>query len=174
MLRIEIQQLANGVRIDLHGTLGGEWVPLVEQHWRSIVDGVEPAPTVTIGLSDVDFIDASGARLLRRMAEAGSEFVVAGCMNRYVVDTLRPHVNASKGEAEMATYEDRIAAKIHEINEQIDRFDAIAKSKRTQAEIAAIEGLKNAKTGLDSALVKVEKALEDFRQKYTTTAAAKE
>jgi len=74
----------------------------------------------------------------------------------------------------MATYEDRIAAKIHEINEQIDRFDAIAKSKRTQAEIAAIEGLKNAKTGLDSALVKVEKALEDFRQKYTTTAAAKE
>jgi len=168
MLRIETKQLANGVRIDLHGTLGGEWVPLVEQHWRSIVDGGDPAQRVTIGLSDVDFIDVSGARLLRRMADTGAEFVVAGCMNRYVVETLRPHVRASKGEGTMATSEDRIAAKIHEVNERIDQFDAIAKSKRTQAEIAAIDGLKTAKAGLDAALQKVEKALEDFRQKYTT------
>ena len=165
MLRIDITQLGEVTRMDLQGTLGGDWVPLVEQHWQSIVDSQRPAPKVTVVLSDVDFIDIAGARLLRRMADGGAEFVVTGCMNRYVIETLTP-----KGEGTMATYEDRIAAKIHEINEQIDRFDAIAKSKRTQAEIAAIEGLKAAKAGLDSALVKAEKALGDFRQKYTAPA----
>jgi len=103
MLRLMIEQLADGVRLDLHGTLGGEWVPLVEQHWRSIVNGHETAPTITIGLSDVDFIDADGVRLLRRMADAGAEFVVSGCMNRHVVETVHGHARAAEGERTMKT-----------------------------------------------------------------------
>ena len=52
---------------------------------------------VTLVLSNVDFIDRDGERLLQRMADEGVEFVVAGCMNRYVIDNLKPLVAAAKG-----------------------------------------------------------------------------
>ena len=96
MLRLMIQRLEDRYRLELHGTLGGEWVPLVERHWRSIVRGV-PSAAVTLVLSNVDFIDSHGERLLKRMADSGVEFVVAGCMNRYVIENLKPGVRAAKG-----------------------------------------------------------------------------
>ena len=99
MLRVVIEQLADTYRVDLHGRLGGEWVPLLELHWRSIVNGHRAPPKVTVVLSDVDFIDADGARLLRRMADEGAEFVVSGCMNRYVIETLHTDVRTTKGPA---------------------------------------------------------------------------
>ena len=49
-----------------------------------------PSAKVTLVLANVDFIDPDGERLLQRMADSDVEFVVAGCMNRYVVDSLRP------------------------------------------------------------------------------------
>ena len=70
--------------------LGGEWVPLLEEHWRAILAHV-PSATFTVVLSDVQFIDPDGERLLRRMADAGVEFVVSGCMNRYVIEQLQPN-----------------------------------------------------------------------------------
>jgi outer membrane murein-binding lipoprotein Lpp len=191
------------MRLDLHGTLSGEWVPLVEQHWRSILNGQGVSPKVTVVLADVDFIDADGVRLLRRMADRGAEFVVSGCMNRYVIDTLQQDVRAIEGVEMMATqtttpgidlkaYEDKIVAKIREVSARIDQIETTTKAKRAQAEIAAITGLKTAregietklnelrttqatqvaraKTEIDAAVVKLEKALEDFREKYTTPA----
>ena len=198
MLRVVIEPGADSYRLDLHGTLGGEWVPLVEQHWLSMVNGHGALPKITVVLSDVDFIDDDGASLLRRMADDGVEFVVSGCMNRYVIETLHPNSRTAKG-AEMAkhtttpgtdleAYEDKIAAKIHDLNARIDQFEAAAKAKRAQAEITAVDGLKTARVGLeqkmahlsttqaahvarvradvDAAVVALEKALEDFRQKY--------
>jgi len=200
MLRVVIEPGAGTCRLDLHGTLGGEWVPLVERHWLSMVNGA--LPKITVVLSDVDFIDADGARLLRRMADAGVEFVVSGCMNRYVIETLQSNGHTAKG-VEMAThtttpgtdlkaYEDKIAARIHDVNARIDQFEAAAKAKRAQAELTAVNGLKTARAGLeqkmanlsttqaahvariradvDAAVVALEKALEDFRQKYTSPA----
>ena len=61
----------------------------LEQHWRSIMRAL-PFAKVTLVLSNVDFIDPDGERLLQRMADEGVEFVVAGCMNRYVIDNLKP------------------------------------------------------------------------------------
>ena len=61
------------------------------QHWRSIMRAL-PSAKVTLVLSNVDFIDPDGERLLQRMADDGVEFVVAGCMNRYVIDSLKPGV----------------------------------------------------------------------------------
>jgi hypothetical protein len=75
--------------------LGGEWVPLLEQHWRAVVDGGASA-RVTVVLSNVDFIDPGGERLLQRMADAGVRFVVSGCMNRYVVDRLQSKAGTAK------------------------------------------------------------------------------
>jgi hypothetical protein len=96
MLRVITVKRGGVYRLELHGMLGGEWVPLLEQHWRAVVDGVAPA-RVTVVLSNVDFIDPDGERLLRRMADAGVRFVVSGCMNRYLVDRLRANARATKG-----------------------------------------------------------------------------
>jgi hypothetical protein len=96
MLRVITVQQGHSYRLDLHGVLGGEWVPLVEQHWRSIL-GTLPSAKMTLVLSNVDFIDPDGERLLQRMADEGVEFVVAGCMNRYVVGKVKPGAGAAKG-----------------------------------------------------------------------------
>ena len=69
--------------------LGGEWVAVLDQHWRSIVDRA-PTAQVTVVLSNVDFIDPAGEQLLQQMADWGVDFVVSGCLNRYVVENLRP------------------------------------------------------------------------------------
>ena len=96
MLRVITDRQGNRYRLDLHGTLGGEWVAVLEQHWRSILDDV-PFARVTLVLSNVDFIDSKGEQLLQRMASEDVEFVVAGCMNRYVIDSLRPSASAAEG-----------------------------------------------------------------------------
>ena len=56
MLRVITERQGDRYRLDLHGTLGGEWVAVLEQHWRSIKDDV-PSAKVTLVLSNVDFID---------------------------------------------------------------------------------------------------------------------
>ena len=101
MLRVITDRQGDSYRLDLHGVLGGEWVPLLEQHWRSIM-GALPSAKVTLVLSNVDFIDPDGERLLQRMADDGVEFVVAGCMNRYVIDSLKPGGRARKSQRSAA------------------------------------------------------------------------
>jgi hypothetical protein len=96
MLRVMTERQGDRYRLDLHGTLGGEWVSVLEQHWRSIMDDV-PSAKVTLVLLNVDFIDPKGEQLLYRMAGDDVEFVVAGCMNRYVIDRLRPGLSAAEG-----------------------------------------------------------------------------
>jgi hypothetical protein len=96
MLRVMTERQGHSYRLDLHGTLGSEWVGVLEQHWRSIVDEV-PSAKVTLVLSNVDFIDSDGERLLQRMVDDDVDFVVAGCMNRYVIDRLKPAVRAAEG-----------------------------------------------------------------------------
>jgi hypothetical protein len=90
MLRVITERQGDRYSLELHGMLGGEWVAVLDQHWRSIVDRASAAQ-VTVVLTNVDFIDAAGERLLQHMAECGVEFVVSGCLNRYVVENLRPN-----------------------------------------------------------------------------------
>ena len=95
MLRVITERQGDRYRLDLHGTLGREWVAVLEQHWRSIRDDV-PSAKLTLVLSNVDFIDPDGEQLLQRMADDDVAFVVAGCMNRYVIDSLKPTVAAEE------------------------------------------------------------------------------
>ncbi len=88
MLRVITEREGDTYRLVLHGMLGGEWVPMLEQHWRAIVDAA-PSARVTLVLSEIEFIDPEGEQLLRRMVDGGVEFVVSGCMNRYVVEKLQ-------------------------------------------------------------------------------------
>ena len=95
MLRVITERQGHRCRLDLHGTVGGDWVKVLEQHWRDIRDAV-PSSTVTVVLANVDYIDPNGEQLLQRMADDDVAFVVAGCMNRYVIDRLKPHVAVAK------------------------------------------------------------------------------
>jgi hypothetical protein len=87
MLRIITERRGNAYRLELHGTVAGEGLDVLEQHWFSILDEA-PSAIVTVGLSNVAFINPHGEQLLRRMAERGVEFDVAGCMNRYVIEKI--------------------------------------------------------------------------------------
>ena len=87
MLRIITEQRGNTYRLELHGTVAGEGIGVLERHWLSILAKV-PFAIVTVGLSNVGFIDPDGERVLRRMAECGVEFEGAGCMNRYVIEKI--------------------------------------------------------------------------------------
>jgi hypothetical protein len=87
MLRIITERKGNTYRLELHGTLAGEGRSVLERHWLSILEKA-PSAIVSVGLSDVAFIDARGEQLLRRMAERGVEFDVSGCMNRYVMEKI--------------------------------------------------------------------------------------
>jgi hypothetical protein len=87
MLRIITEQRGTTHRLELHGTVAGEGIAVLEGHWFSILDKA-PSAIVTVGLSNVGFIDPDGERLLQRMAGCGVEFDGAGCMNRYVIDKI--------------------------------------------------------------------------------------
>lgn len=95
MLRIVTEQLGSAHRISLHGRVAGEWVALLEQAWRSIVDEI-PSAKVTVVLSDVSFIDVEGERLLEGMWRRGAAFVASGCMNRCVIDRIEGQSAAGK------------------------------------------------------------------------------
>jgi hypothetical protein len=87
MLRIIAEQSGGTYRMELHGSITGDWIGVLERHWREIQDAV-PAAIVTVGLSNVVFIAAEGEQLLRRMAQRGVEFDGGGCMNRYVIEKI--------------------------------------------------------------------------------------
>jgi hypothetical protein len=95
----------------------------------------------------------------------------------------------------LQAYEDKIAAQIHAANIRIDEFEAQARPKRAQAEVAAIDGLKaarrklekmlgelkttgdaqvvRAKADIDRAIVTFQASLEDFRRTFTTPSEKK-
>jgi hypothetical protein len=87
MLRIITKQRGTAYRLELHGTIAGEWIAVLERHWRDILHAV-PSATIAIGLSNVVFIDRDGEQLLRRMAERGVKLDGAGLMNRYVIEKI--------------------------------------------------------------------------------------
>jgi hypothetical protein len=98
MLRVITDRKGDNYRLDLHGVVGGEWVAVLEQHWQSIVREL-PSAKVTVVLSNVDFIDRDGELLLQRMADDDVTFVVAGCLNRFVIDGLKRSMSIGEGAA---------------------------------------------------------------------------
>jgi hypothetical protein len=95
----------------------------------------------------------------------------------------------------LQAYEEKIAAQIHAANARIDEFEAKSKPARAQAEVAAINGLKEvrqkiermmvdlktsgdaqatrARADIDAAIVALQGGLEEFRRKFTTPADKK-
>jgi hypothetical protein len=87
MLRIITRKRGTTYRLELHGTIAGEWIAVLERYWRDILNAV-PSATIAVGLSNVVFIDRNGEELLRRMAKRGVTLDGAGLMNRYVIEKI--------------------------------------------------------------------------------------
>ncbi|HEY2151355.1 MAG TPA: hypothetical protein VGH34_11120 [Vicinamibacterales bacterium] len=87
MLRIITERSGNAYRVELHGSLTGDSIAILEGRWRAIRDAA-PSALVRVGVSNVVFIDADGEQLLRRMALSGVELDGAGVMNRYVIERV--------------------------------------------------------------------------------------
>jgi hypothetical protein len=96
MLRVIATKRGGTHWLELHGTLGGEWVPLLEEQWRAVAAAGEPAQVLVV-LANVDFIAPEGEWLLQRMAAEGVEFAVSGCLNRSVIDRVRSRARRAKG-----------------------------------------------------------------------------
>ena len=72
-----------------------------------------------------------------------------------------------------ATFEEKIAARVHDVNAKLDAFEAKAKVARTEAEAIAIKGLKTARAEVDATLVALQKSIDDFRKNYTAASDKK-
>ena len=87
MLRINTSRNGTTWRLELHGAVTGEWIALLEMHWERIVQEA-PSAVITVDLSNVVFIDDTGAQLFRRMSGKGVRFDGHGTMNQYVIGKL--------------------------------------------------------------------------------------
>ena len=87
MLRIITEQRNGVYRLELHGSVAGDWIAVLERQWRELRE-TAPSALVKVGVSNVVFIDADGEQLLRRMAQSGVEFDGTGVMNRYVIEKV--------------------------------------------------------------------------------------
>jgi hypothetical protein len=87
MLRIISARRGRIWRLELHGTIAGEWIELLDRHWRGIVRATASA-IVRVNLSNVSFVSSEGEILLQRMAQHGVHFEGAGLMTRYVIEKI--------------------------------------------------------------------------------------
>ncbi len=87
MLRITVQDADPGSRLILEGRLSGPWVREAEECWQSALAASHDKP-MTIDLTDVDFVDASGESLLAAMHRHGARFVAACPLTRYLVEQI--------------------------------------------------------------------------------------
>jgi anti-anti-sigma regulatory factor len=87
MLRIITEQSGDGYRLELHGSISGDWIAVLERQWREI-RAAERSARIRVDLSHVEFIDADGEQLLRRMVHGGVHIDGTGVMNRYVIEKV--------------------------------------------------------------------------------------
>ena len=85
MLRITPQDSPQALTLRLEGKLTGPWVGELEKCWLALDAGARP---VLVDLSQVDFIDASGKDLLRRMHGAGLRLRATTPLTRCIVEQI--------------------------------------------------------------------------------------
>lgn len=86
MLKVSYSD-TDGERWTLCGRLAGQWVNELCSLWRRIREQTPHARAV-VDLTDVIFIDESGARLLADMETSGAEFIAAGVENKHLIAGL--------------------------------------------------------------------------------------
>jgi anti-anti-sigma regulatory factor len=88
MLRITITDTAREELWILQGRLVGPWVKELKASWKKARRTAQGRRRI-VNLDDVTFIDKSGERMLRRMANQGAQCVASDVYVRHVLDRLR-------------------------------------------------------------------------------------
>jgi hypothetical protein len=73
MLRITTGGESQSRRLKLEGSLSGAWVAELKECWRKLGD----PETLTVDLTDVEYVDNAGRFLLALMQSRGADFVAA-------------------------------------------------------------------------------------------------
>jgi RND family efflux transporter MFP subunit len=87
MLKINFSQSAAEEKWNLHGRLSGPWVDELRACWK-VNHRTEAGRACIVDLNEVTFIDQSGERLLRMLAEDGAQFTGSGTYIKHVIDHL--------------------------------------------------------------------------------------
>lgn len=87
MLKITVQDAADGLWLQLEGKLAGAWVAELEDCWRTAALALR-GRQLSVDLTCVDSIDAAGKYLLALMHKAGAQFVVSGCLMSALVQEI--------------------------------------------------------------------------------------
>ena len=88
MLRVSYSESGNGQRWTVCGRLAGPWVDELRSLWRAVREKA-PRARAVVDLREVTFIDEHAEQLLGEMHVAGTEFVVAGVANQYLLECLK-------------------------------------------------------------------------------------
>lgn len=98
MLKITIHR-DDQTTLDLEGKLSGPWVGELERTWRAELENT-PAPSITVVLRAVSYVDPEGKALLQEIERAGTQLQACECMTRALVEEIaRAHehfVSASR------------------------------------------------------------------------------
>lgn len=76
-MKIQSDELGDGLRLKLEGRLAGAWVSELEQCWHT-ASAVHPDRNISVDLSGLTCVDQAGQYLLRLMRRDGVNFVGAG------------------------------------------------------------------------------------------------
>src|SRR3984885_497538 len=87
MLKINFSQTTAGEKWNLHGRLSGPWVDELRACWK-VNHRTDAGRACIVDLNDVTFIDKSGEKLLRMLAEDGAQFSASGTYIRHVIENL--------------------------------------------------------------------------------------
>ena len=84
MLRITLHTKPGSLTFKLEGRLGGEWVRVLEECWRSAVAGGRDI-VFYVDLTELTSIDAAGRACLAALHREGARFIAADCMTKAIV-----------------------------------------------------------------------------------------
>jgi outer membrane protein len=85
MLRITIHENEKNRRIELAGTIAGQWVIELEKAWLS---GLSPGKQTELDMRDVTSLDIDGRQLLERMHSCGVRLVASGVAMTALVNEI--------------------------------------------------------------------------------------
>ncbi|MFY9532211.1 MAG: hypothetical protein WBC04_00910 [Candidatus Acidiferrales bacterium] len=88
MLEVTITDTATEEKWTLQGRLVWPWVNLLRENWRRAHRAAE-GRTCIVDLNEVRFIDESGERMLRSMANQGAQLVASSVDMKRVLERLR-------------------------------------------------------------------------------------
>ncbi|RPI27879.1 MAG: STAS domain-containing protein [Acidobacteria bacterium] len=87
MLRITINDTVSEQRWLLQGRLAGTWAKELRSNWEKAKTGRQGRRLV-VDLSDVTFIDESGAEVLGEMMKEEARFITCGMCTKYLIAKL--------------------------------------------------------------------------------------